>query len=93
MKTSELKVKGGKLVKCRLEVEDGCIKSIRYIGDFFLHPEESIERLEALLTGVKATGDKVKYIIEDFFKDSELKLIGAAPADFITVTLNCLEDL
>ena len=41
----ELKVKNGKLIKCTLEIKDGRIKSIKFTGDFFMHPEEKIEEL------------------------------------------------
>ncbi|WEU40593.1 MAG: hypothetical protein OdinLCB4_001280 [Candidatus Odinarchaeum yellowstonii] len=93
MNKAELKVKGGKLIKCRIELEDNNIRSVRYTGDFFLHPEEYIEKLEESLTGVAASPERVKQIIEDFFKKPEITLIGASPEDFVKVTLTCLEAL
>lgn len=91
MSKAELKVKGGKLVKCRLDVEEGYIKNIKYTGDFFLHPEEYIEKLENSLTGAAASTEIIKNIIEEFFKKPEITLIGASPEDFVKVTLSCLE--
>ncbi len=49
--TSEYKVPGGKLIRIRMELEDEVIKRIKITGDFFIYPEETIERLEEELTG------------------------------------------
>ncbi len=91
MNKAELKVKGGKLIKCSVEIEGNCIKTIRYTGDFFLHPEEYIEKLENELTGIPASPETIKTIIEEFFKNTEITLIGASAEDFVKVTFNCLE--
>ncbi|MCD6171849.1 MAG: hypothetical protein J7J36_05505 [Thermoplasmata archaeon] len=38
----EIKVKNGKLLKCKIELDDNKIKNIRITGDFFMYPEEKI---------------------------------------------------
>ena len=43
----ELKVKGGKLIKCTLELDEGKIKRIKITGDFFIYPEDAIEKVDA----------------------------------------------
>ena len=47
------------------------IKSIKITGDFFLHPEETIEKLEGSLVGVKLEKDSIKNKIEYILKNSE----------------------
>ena len=43
--------KAGKLIKVRAVFEGDKIKEIKITGDFFLHPEEKIEEIEASLRG------------------------------------------
>lgn len=91
MRRAEYKVKGGKLIKCRLELDNNYIKHVTYTGDFFLHPEESVEELERNLVGAKASKDEIERIISGFFRNPRVTLIGASPQDFISVTSFCIE--
>lgn len=43
------KAKGGKLLRLSIEAEGGVIQAIRVRGDFFAHPEELFDELEASL--------------------------------------------
>jgi predicted nucleic-acid-binding protein len=62
-----------KLVKFELGYlqESMEIKSIKITGDFFLHPEEIIEKLEVSLVGVKLEKESIKNKIESILKNSE----------------------
>ncbi len=62
-----------KLVKIELAYHQKSmeIKSIKITGDFFLHPEETIEKLEASLVGVKLEKESIKNKIEFILKNSE----------------------
>ena len=62
-----------KLVKIELGYlqESMEIKSIKITGDFFLHPEETIEKLEVSLVGVKLEKESIKNKIESILKNSE----------------------
>ena len=62
-----------KLVKIELGYlqESMEIKSIKITGDFFLHPEETIEKLEVSLVGVKLEKESIKNKIEYILKHSE----------------------
>ncbi len=62
-----------KLVKIELGYlqESMEIKSIKITGDFFLHPEETIEKLEGNLVGVKLEKKSIKNKIESILKNSE----------------------
>jgi lipoate-protein ligase A len=46
------KVKEGKLVKVELEY-DNVITKIKITGDFFLHPEDILEKIEESMLGMK----------------------------------------
>ncbi len=65
--------KPGKLVKIELVyiLKSMRIKKIKITGDFFLHPEETIEKLEESLVDVKLGKKYVKNKIESVLKNSE----------------------
>lgn len=50
----EEKIAGGKMLAVEAEVSGGKITSVRITGDFFLHPEDAILRLEESLSGMSA---------------------------------------
>ena len=50
---NSLKIKNGKFIKINYEINNNIISKIKYTGDFFLYPEESLIDLERLLTGKK----------------------------------------
>lgn len=88
---AERKVPGGKLIRVALSLRGGRIEKVRITGDFFLHPEESIEDLEKRLEGVEATEASVKRAIEEFF-DGSKTLIGASPTDFLLAIKSALSE-
>ena len=69
-RNSALKVPGGKLLKASVESDGAVIRKVRICGDFFIHPEDSIERLEAALKG--AARADVRGIVERELADSRL---------------------
>ncbi len=50
----EFKTPGGKLVVADFEVRDDRLSNVRISGDFFLYPEESLDAINAALTGAPA---------------------------------------
>lgn len=50
----EYKVPGGKLVVVDVEVSDGVLHDVRISGDFFLEPDEALERITAAVDGAPA---------------------------------------
>jgi len=49
------KIPGGKLLKLDVEYSGGRVARVRIRGDFFAHPEEAFDRVEAALQGVDPT--------------------------------------
>ncbi|MBS7251991.1 MAG: lipoate--protein ligase family protein [Candidatus Freyarchaeota archaeon] len=85
MGSAELKVPDGKLVEATVKISQGKIKEIRITGDFYMHPEEQIEKLEKALIGVPV--EKVNEAITKFFKKKQITLVGVRPEDFAKVIL------
>ncbi|MFX1484073.1 MAG: lipoate protein ligase C-terminal domain-containing protein [Promethearchaeota archaeon] len=79
--TSSYKISGGKLVKIRLWIENGRIQRITILGDFFLHPEETILAIEKSLTGVELNMGSIENRIAKILNESKADLIGATPKD------------
>ena len=71
--TAATTTKLGKIIKIKLayKQESQLIHSIRITGDFFVHPEETIEQLEQGLCGVKLEKEDLKNKIHWVLKNSE----------------------
>ncbi|MDO8428911.1 MAG: hypothetical protein Q7S92_06910 [Candidatus Diapherotrites archaeon] len=71
------KVENGKLVKIKVDFDER-INSIQILGDFFLHPEESIFEMEKQLKGIPSSQsqESIQLILENYLKTSHAKLIG-----------------
>ncbi|MHA1136047.1 MAG: lipoate protein ligase C-terminal domain-containing protein [Candidatus Thorarchaeota archaeon] len=82
MLEANYKVPGGKLIKVKLSVSSDKIEQVRILGDFFLHPEETILTIEESLLGSKKDEKSIQTAIEDILKESDATLIGATAADF-----------
>ena len=65
--------KSGKLLKILLtyDEEQNQIASICVTGDFFLYPEETLEKIEHNLTGVTVEAENIRHIIAQFSADSQ----------------------
>ncbi len=63
----------GKLVTIELgySQKSMVIRTIKITGDFFLHQEETIEKLEESLVGVKLEKEKIRNKIEFALKNSQ----------------------
>lgn len=77
------KVPGGKLVRVKIDFEGELLKSVQITGDFFLHPEEALETLEAALREIRF--DEVEKKAEEVLSSHNLMLVGVTPADLSEV--------
>lgn len=87
MLEANYKIPGGKLVKVKLNTTSGKITQVRILGDFFLHPEETIQTIEDSLIGCQEDENSIERIIAQVLKDSDATLIGATAADFSTTIM------
>jgi len=74
------KVPGGKLICIEAEIRDGRIEKIKITGDFFLHPEDTIEKIEHSLLG-KGLDDNLAGSIARILSENNAQLIGATADD------------
>ncbi len=73
MKKAKNVYKSQKLIRVFLEYDEcsNTIHAIMITGDFFVYPEDGIEKLERSLIGSKLDRDSIKQRIELALKDSE----------------------
>ena len=76
------KVPGGKLLRVKVDYDD-IIKHVSITGDFFLHPEESIEKIEAAMSGLRTNESEsnIVGIIKEVAKEHGIELVGISPED------------
>jgi lipoate-protein ligase A len=87
--SADYKAVGGKLLRVRMTVTEDSppvIQALRITGDFFMHPEEAIEDLEQLLTGVSLDEAALRARVRAFF-DEDVQVVGADVDDFVTALL------
>ncbi len=87
--SADYKVEGGKLLRVRLTTAPGAprrIAAITLTGDFFMHPEEAIEDLEAQLTGAPLEPEALRARVEAFY-ERDVQVIGAGIDDVVHVIL------
>lgn len=72
------KIPDGKLVKIKLEVKEDRIHAVTILGDFFLHPEETLEAIEQGLLGVRLDEVEVSSAIQDVLDSHKAVMIGAS---------------
>ncbi|WP_370615119.1 lipoyl protein ligase domain-containing protein [Mumia qirimensis] len=77
MQHGEYKVPGGKLVAVDLDVEDGRIRGVQVSGDFFLEPDEALERINGALETMPADAS-----VGSYAKAVEESLDGATMIGF-----------
>ncbi len=81
MLESSYKVPGGKLVKVKLQTSMGKIDAIKILGDFFLHPEETILKIEESLIGVGTQERVIEKRIFQTLKEFDATLVGVTARD------------
>ncbi|TFG31362.1 hypothetical protein EU527_12675 [Candidatus Thorarchaeota archaeon] len=81
MKVIDYKVPDGKLLKIKVEIKNSSIKSITILGDFFLHPESTIEEIEDALVGCPIDTKTMTKKVQEALDNSNSTLIGASASD------------
>ncbi|MFH1977994.1 MAG: hypothetical protein ABIJ92_01565 [Candidatus Aenigmatarchaeota archaeon] len=84
--TATEKIEGGKLITVKIDY-DNTINTIQILGDFFIHPEESIEMIEKSFLNKsieeprETTKDRVNRIVEE----NDIQLIGVTPEAIVDI--------
>ncbi|MFW9976016.1 MAG: lipoate protein ligase C-terminal domain-containing protein [Candidatus Thorarchaeota archaeon] len=87
MQESSYKVPGGKLVKIKLQTSADTIGAVKILGDFFLHPEETILKIEESLIGIGAQERVIEERISQTLKEFDATLVGVTAADIAKTIL------
>ena len=81
----EEKVPNGKLVCVSVETQNGQVTEVKITGDFFLHPEETIEKIEHSLEGVPVDIDEAEAASRIGTALEGAQLIGATAEDLARI--------
>jgi len=86
------KIKGGKLLNIKVDYSDK-INKIQIVGDFFAHPENSIQEIEEKITGmdVDFDHDTLTNDLNVFVKENNYNLIGIHPEAIVKLLKKSLE--
>jgi lipoate-protein ligase A len=74
------KVKEGKVIKVEVEYDE-VIKNIRITGDFFLHPEDILDKIEKSIIGLNKTVSEEAIVsnINRIIAAEDVQMIGISP--------------
>jgi len=81
MKTINYKVPGGKMLKIKISLQGKLIEEVTILGDFFLHPESTIEAIEERIKGCKVDIEQIASEIQKVLDHENAVLIGASALD------------
>jgi lipoate---protein ligase len=80
------KVANGKLLRIEADLQNKTINHIKITGDFFIHPESMIIKIEDILKGKKIRD--AKGILRRFIEENNIQIIGFEVSDILTVLEN-----
>lgn len=86
MKFAEFKAPKG-VIKVELELTDDAISRISLSGDFFMYPEDALERLEQALVGVKARRESLLAAVRRFYSSTGAKTPMVEPEHWVEAIL------
>ncbi len=85
------KVPEGKMIKISLTMTDDIIEDVRITGDFFAHPEDSIEQIEKNLKGSRYPDIPKK--IYDLITSQKIQLVGMDKDDITHAIKLAIENM
>jgi len=81
---AERKIEGGKLVHVSIRHEDDLIRSITVTGDFFIHPEEDLQKLEEAAKGLPLNRpDQIAEVLNRAIRENGTRIIGFSVEDLV----------
>jgi hypothetical protein len=81
MKTINYKVPGGKMLKIKITIQGKIIETVTILGDFFLHPESTIEVIEERIRGCNVDVGLITSEIQKVLDNEKAVLIGVNALD------------
>ncbi len=75
------------LIKIELELADDSISQVSISGDFFMYPEDALERLEQALVGVKVNRESLLVAVQRFYNSTGVKTPMVEPEHWVEAIL------
>lgn len=77
--TNILKKETEKLIRISYSEENNCISNLSISGDFFIHPEEAITKIEEKLNNVQKDTEVINKLLIMLITQNNYELIGISP--------------
>jgi hypothetical protein len=78
------------LIRVKASTKDSTISEVMITGDFFMHPEDLLWKLEKTLLGADATREAILSRLQDFYRSTGALTPGVAPQDFTEAIMKAL---
>ena len=75
------------VIKVELELADDAISQVSISGDFFMYPEDALERLEQALVGVKADRESLLAAVQRFYSSTGVQTPMVEPEHWVEAIL------
>ncbi len=75
------------VIKVELELADDVISRVSISGDFFMYPEDALERLEQALVGVKADRESLLAAVQRFYSSTDVQTPMVEPEHWVEAIL------
>lgn len=75
------------VIKVELELADDAISHISISGDFFMYPEDALERLEQAMVGVKANRESLLATVQRFYSSADVQTPMVEPEHWVEAIL------
>ena len=89
MKSASLRTKKG-IIELELALENDRVSHIKITGDFFIYPEEALEKLEQKIIGISNDREELKKTIHQFYTENTISTPGITQDDWINVIIKAL---
>ena len=86
MEYAEFKAPKG-VIKVELELTNDAISKVSISGDFFMYPEDALERLEQTLLGIKADRESLLRAVKLFYSSTGVKTPMVEPEHWVEAIL------
>lgn len=90
MSYAEFKAPKG-VIKVELKLEGNKISEILISGDFFMYPEDALEKLESSLIGVKADRKTLLSEVKEFYDSADVRTPMVEPEHWIEAIMRAVE--
>jgi hypothetical protein len=81
---------GKGVIELELAIENDRISHIKLTGDFFIYPEEALEKFEQALIGVIVDREELKKSINEIYIENNVSSPGITENDWVDVIIKAV---